>query len=1216
MLKTAYCGGSARWDRRFITKTLLVMKLTFILTMLAFLNVSAESFSQTVSYSGKNVTLETVFAEVEKQTGYFFLYPKNALAGTGKLRLKASNMPLVDFLNMVFRDQPLKYSIASKTINVSPLKARVTEGKPSDSSLMEAPQPVSGRVVDSLGNPVAGASVRLMPGNKGTSSDLDGTFLLSNVSPGNYTLEISLVGHKRISKEIMVAGNEPLTVGNLLLRPNPEAMVEVQVVNTGYQNLPKERATGSFSTVSNKQLELRPTLNILDRLEGFAGGVSFHRNSVDQQPRVVVRGRSTIYSNDQPLYVVDGFPIEGDISNINPNDVESITILKDAAASSIWGVRAANGVVVIVTKKGSFNQKPVVKMRSHLMVAQQPDFFYLPFMATSDYVNLEKSWFEDGRFDNYFNQPPLQRIPLSPVIQTLFDVQNGVISAAQGDAELKRLSGIDLRNQYSDEFYRNRVQQQHVLNIQGGSEWMRYFFSAGYDKELSAERGNGLDRITMRADNSIKLSSRLDLNVGVNVAWTKNEANGLGLFGLQGESPYSLGSTLTTQYAYLPYQELRDAAGNALSAPRDIPDEYNNYLQGFGMQDWSYRPADEPRFRNNTTRGQDTRITVGLAYRLHKNLTADLKYQFEGNFSENKDIRSPESYYARNIANTFSQILPDSSGVINYVPVGGVLLNNHGKRGSHTFRGQMNYTNEWGSDHALAVIGGMELRDILYQTSRNTYYGYNDRTLLSVDIDQSGYFPHFIYNFPVPLAFAGAMQDQMRQTQNRYASFYSNASYTFRHKYTLSASGRMDKSSLFGVSPKDRNVPLWSAGAAWDVLQEPFFNAPLLSRFKLRATYGFNGNVSPAQSAFPIAEASIDPMTNQPTANITSPANPLLQWEKVSQLNLGIDFGIAGNKLFGSVEWFNKYGRDLLGDHFLDPSSGFATIRSNVAAMRGSGFDVELNYHTGKTVTFNSRLIFSHAKDKVTAIATVETNDMFGGTQNFMNADRNVMPILNRPVYSIYSYKWAGLDNQGNPQLFDEKGNIGDYATILASLPPDQLVYNGPVQPTFFGGWNNNVGWKGFNMSATVTYKFGHKFRRSSINYYALNVIGIGRGTGHSDYALRWQQPGDELITNVPSAADYNSYDYNRDEAYRFADILVENAAHIRLKDVTLSYDLPAAIVRKGVLKSVQLYIYLDNVGILWRANKHGIDPDFVPLGFSNYLPMPFSCTGGIKVDL
>jgi len=235
-----------------------------------------------------------------------------------------------------------------------------------------------------------------------------------------------------------------------------------------------------------------------------------------------------------------------------------------------------------------------------------------------------------------------------------------------------------------------------------------------------------------------------------------------------------------------------------------------------------------------------------------------------------------------------------------------------------------------------------------------------------------------------------------------------------------------------------------------------------------------------------------------------------------------------------------------------------------------------------------------------------------------MRADRSIYPLLNRPVYALYSYHWAGLDDEGNPQLYNDQGEIGNYIQILNGLDPANLQYHGPAQPTFFGGWTHDLHWKGFGLTTTLTYKFGHYFRRSSVNYYGLNsTSGTFRSTGHSDYALRWRQPGDELHTDVPALVGYPQVaDPYRDEAYRYAGILIENASHIRLKDINLSYNLTGRLLHNSPFRSVQLYVYADNVSLLWKANDQGIDPDFVPLGYSNYLPLARTFTFGINVEL
>ncbi|GGH30571.1 SusC/RagA family TonB-linked outer membrane protein [Sphingobacterium alkalisoli] len=1205
----------------FSLKTLLVMKLFFFLTFALSFSVLGDVLGQKVTVQVRQASFKSVVKEVQRQSGYSFIMKDELLRQAKAVTIHVSGQDVLEMLPMLFRNQPFGYQVNGKIISAMPLtETTVSPVVVSPVTVLEQQSPTQGRVTNELGEPLVGASVRVRGQDKATLTDQNGRFLLNDV-PRRAILEISYIGYTALE---LRATND---LGTIMLKGEAADLQEV-VVSTGYQQLPRERATGSFAAVSNELLSRKPTMNVLDRLEGLAGGLVFHRNSASGEPSLVVRGRSTIYGDDQPLVVVDGFPIEGSLNSINPNDVENITILRDAAAASIWGVRAANGVIVVSTRRGAFNERPTIELRSQALVGDRPDLSYLPYMSSSDYIDLERAWYQDGRYDQYLSSP-LDELPtLSEVVQQLMDVQQGRSTQQQADAYLNDLRGVDVRKEYADVFYRNRVHQQHQFNMRGGSERVRYMFSAGYDRDQSSERGNGTDRITLRGDNTYQIMKSLQLNVSLNHAWNGQQHNAMGLYGFQGETGGNLGSVDANQYAFYPYQRLRDAQGNAISIARDVPFLYDQQLQQqYGMQDWSYRPADEINLRDNQTKQQYSRIAAGLEYKLPLGFSADLRYQFERDVISGRDLRPLDMYSTRDLINTYSVRDPNGdNGLRRAVPVGDVLISNAGQRSSHNFRGQLNYNGGWAEHrHRLSGIVGMEVRDILYDNMLNSFYGYDDRTLQYTDMDKMASYEQFTMPFALPFEFGGGIQDRISQEWNRYASFYSNVSYTYLDRYVVSASGRIDKSSLFGVNPADRNVPLWSSGLAWNISRESFFpTSGIFSELRFRSTYGFNGNVSAAQTSFPIAWAGRDFMTRLPTANITSPANPLLQWEKVSQLNLAVDFGLWNNRLSGRLEWFTKRGQDLFGDHFLDPSSGFSTIQANVATMQGRGFDFELNARIGSVLRWDTKLLFSHAIDRVEDIALIGSGSFSSGVtagggfltgnQGYMLADREVFPLSGRPVYALYSYAWGGLDSDGNPQLLDEHGALGDYASILGSLPADKLVYHGPAQPRFYGGWTHNLFYKGIGLTTTLTYKLGHYFRRSSINYYGLAGTDMFRSTGHSDYALRWREPGDEARTDVPAYPGYNLFDTYRDEAYRYADILVESASHVRLKDITLSYNLKGKWMESLSLRSAQIYAYVDNVGILWRANKHGIDPDFVPMGYSNFLPLPRTYTFGITV--
>ena len=1178
-----------------LAKLLLIMRLTTLILITGFLQVSASSYAQKITLSERNASLTTVLDHIRLQTGYDFLYKSVNIKNLQHITIQVTNAELRDVLSRILEPQQLEFEIDDNSVLIkakqsSLIDQLITRFKQID---------VSGKIVNEKNEPMAGATVTVKGSGRHVSTDANGAFTLENLAE-NAVLSISFMGYQ--TREIPVKPD----LGLITLKMIVSDLNEVSIsVNTGYQTIPKERATGAFSFIDKKGLDRRPLTDLLGRLEGMASGLSFSRTSYDDgQPKLSIRGRSTIYANDQPLIVLDGFPMEGDIRNINPNDVENVTLLKDAAAASIWGTRAANGVIVITTRKGNFAMKPDIEFRSQATIGKKPDLFYLPQMSGSDYIGLEQNWFNAGRYDGHLTTPPFNRPVLSEVVSTLLDQRGGRISAAEAALRLDQLRSIDVRDEATDVFYRNPVKQQHQVSLRGGGDKISYYLSTGYDKVLGQERGDDLDRLTLKTENAFKLLPSLNLSIGTSTTWGNQYRNGMGLKGFQGNTSGGF-NVIGPDYNFYPYQRLRNPDASAVAVPRDFNSDYISYLTGLGFEDWSYRPADELNYLDNKTKQQHLRVSTQLNYKLSPAINIDLKYQYESQDQNTNNYQPLASYNTRSLINQYTRIvLPDSS-VVKQLPSGDILDYASSKLSSHNFRGQLNYSRELGN-HQLTAIAGTEVREIISSGRTMRNYGYDARTLSFATVDYNARYSRF----PSGVGVIPSGQSIV-YLQDRYVSFYANASYSYLDRYTLSASGRMDDSNLFGIDPRDRNVPLWSGGFSWNIDKEPFFNTEAISFLKLRTTYGFNGNISKTQTAYPIAVAARDSFTGLPVLAVTSPGNPYLQWEKMAQWNLGLDFSALKNRLSGTVEWFSKQGSSLLGDHYLDPGSGFQTIRANKASMKGHGIDVELNSRLGNTLQWQSKVILSYATDKITKVANASSF----GTYNYVNADKQLMPVVGRPVYAVYSFKWAGLDKEGNPQLVDANGGTGNYNTTLNNLPPDQLVYNGPALPVYSGGWSHSLSWKNLVLSTSVSFKAGHKFRRSSINYTTLNSA-ISHVNGHSDYALRWQKAGDEAFTNVPALLPYNVSNSARDLAYLSSDILVEDASHIRWRDVAVNYTLPASVARHLPFKSVEFYLYMDNLGLIWRANKKGIDPDFVPLPYSVRLPDAMTTTLGLKLNL
>ena len=354
-----------------------------------------------------------------------------------------------------------------------------------------------------------------------------------------------------------------------------------------------------------------------------------------------------------------------------------------------------------------------------------------------------------------------------------------------------------------------------------------------------------------------------------------------------------------------------------------------------------------------------------------------------------------------------------------------------------------------------------------------------------------------------------------------------------------------------------------------------------------------------------------------PTSQVQNPPNPDLRWERTGQFNLGVDLASIHNRLSGSLEYYSKKGVDLLGPQLLAPQTGIGQnggtqFSGNTSSMQGRGVDVVLNsQNLVGQFHWVTNFLFSYNTDWVTKYIPITNNSQLvttagaGGSNAF---------VVGKPVHGLYSYRWAGLDSVGNPQGMLNGKVSENYSGIKSLNDSSQLKYSGPLTPRYFGSFRNTFMYKGFSLSFNITYKFGYYFRRNSVRYY--NLFNTGFNYGTQDYAKRWQSPGDEKKTNVPSLI-YPTSSTSRDDFYNGSEVLIDKGDHIRLQDIQLSYDLTKRQIARLPVQGIRLYLYANNIGIIWKANHDGIDPDAIPYNGSYYtfFPNPISISGGIKID-
>jgi TonB-linked SusC/RagA family outer membrane protein len=1163
---------------------LLIMKLTTLILITTILQVSASAYAQKVTLSERNMPLNKVFEKISDQTGYDFLISTENLKKANSVTIIAQNEELKLVLDKIFKGQPLSFVIQEKMVVISKKESAPIQSL--ESKVLRATI-ITGRVVDTTGSPLVGATVKVKGVDKSTLTDPEGVFSIQ-VQDGD-EIDISFVGY--ITYSFIAKNGQGLQ--QVVLHASSSKLNEVIVVSNGYQTLPKDRVTGSFSQPIKAMYEDRVSTDVLSKLEGITSGVLFNANTSASQNGIdiSVRGRSTIFANDQPLIVVDNFPYSGSINNINPNDVESITLLKDAASASIWGVRAGNGVIVITTKKGAVNKPLKIGFNANLTIYNKPDLNYNPNqLSSSSYIQLEKYLFNQGYYDA--NLTDITNYPvISPAVSLMAAQRAGNITTADLTTQLNALSKINVNDQLSKYFYRKATDQQYAINFSGGSNKAIYYFSAGYDEDLASLKNNANQRITINTQNTFFPVKNLEISVGLNAVQTNSTI----------DNTYAL-----TRGSIFPYTKIADNNGQPLIIPFGYSQSYIQSAPANGFLDWTYAPLKQLGEPDNRSKTNDIRFSTGLKYTLVKGLNAELRYQYENSNFQNRDFESQDTYSTRNLINEFT--ITNNGQVTGYnIPLGGILGLSNSDIVSNNVRGQLNYNLNW-TNNSITALAGYELSQTVGDNSSSYLYGYNNDNATFTNINAV---TSFATN---PSGSPSAINSGLGtgETIDRFRSAFANIAYTYRDRYTVSGSARIDGSNYFGVATNQKSVPLWSTGTKWDIDKEQFYKLSWLPKLSLRATYGYNGNLDRSVTGVTTFQYSNNaPVTNLPYALISNIGNPDLRWEKTGIANFGIDFGATNNIISGSLEYYLKNETDLLGFRNFPTNSGITLLEGNYSDMKGQGFDLSVTTkNLNGPVKWTTTVLFSHAADKVTRY------DVVPNALTLVGSDGNgslAEPNLGKPVFGVYSYKWGGLDaTNGNPTGFLNGAKSEDYANIIQNTPVSSLIYNGPARPTYFGGLNNRITYKRLSLAIQLNYKLGYYFRKPTINYNQITSSGTSFLVVNNDFDKRWQAPGDEKTTNVPSLV--YPFSQSRDQFYQYSQVNVENGDNIRLQDISLSYELNKSDYPHLPFSNLQLFLYGNNIWLIWKANHVGLDPDAVPgQGDYSVTPNPRSVSFGLK---
>ena len=1156
------------------------MKCCIIFIFLFSLNLSANVYSQKnlVSLDLSDVSVEQFVKAIKQQTEQRFMYNSKLVNKAGKVSVKVKDMELEEVLKMVLVKVNLEFEFYNNVILI-----RAKE----EVSATQQKRLIKGSVKDDKGLPLPGVTVLVKGTVTGVATDIDGRFELKCDPDVPVVLVFSFVGMK--NKEITV-GQQQQEV-NVVLEPEAENLDEVIV--TGYQKISKERATGSFSVVTAKDYKGKMETDIMSRIEGLVTGL------VNYNKQVSIRGVSTVYGNRDPLYVVDGVPYEGKIEAINPADVENISVLKDATAASIYGARAANGVIVITTRTGK-SGKTRITYDGSVKFKPLPDLDYLKLMNSSQLVDLQVEGFE------YYHTPYdnlNKRNALNEVTELLYMAEQGQIGETELQQKLNEYRNSNNKNQIKDQFLRTAITHQHNLSLTGGTEKNNYLISLNYYGNNPYEKNRSDERIGFTLKENVKFFDWLSADFGVIGSFTKDSGkNGF-------DDINSAGDRRTTELSLytggISYQMLRNDDGSLREWRKNKSDYELDRLESLGLLNERYIPLEELDRKHYKDKSSYYRLQVGFNVKIMEGLTVDLRYQTENTQIKDRQLYDKDSYYVRNMVNDATTVDAKTGEIIQNIPSGGQLLQLEEDIYSYTMRGQVNFNRIFKEIHSVVALAGAERR-LIRDTKTSVYkMGYDDHSLSYKPVN-----PNEMSPISGTEALSGSYNwvdwdwNYFEQDEDRYVSFYGNASYTYNNRYSVNGSIRVDQSNLFGTDPKYQYRPLWSVGASWFMASEEFMqNVKWVDRLNLRLTYGINGNVSKESGPYlTVEDYGYNNWTGDFSNNIKSPPNPELRWEKTAVTNIGVDFSILNSRLNGTIDYYIRKSTDLLGNRDTDPTLGWSSLKVNYGSLNNKGIEVALGSINISKPNFEWRtnLNFSYNKNKITKMK-------HSGTTVFSYV-QGVVHTKGRPMYSLFSYKDAGLNPEnGAPLVYDKDGKkVSNVGSI------DELKYSGTTRPPYTASLINRFRYKGLSLSFMFIYNGGHVLRDEISPYLTGSVT-----SNISKKAMNhWKKPGDEKIKGIAPAMNRNA-SYTLKQVWYALDTHVIKGDYIKLRDVTLTYDLPKEWIRKFSLENMSVNCQVSN---LWRwvANDSDLDPEaYTTTGYgwgSRTLPVPTTCTLGVSV--
>ena len=1217
-------------------KVLRIMKLTLMLLIVGVLQLSANVYSQNgrINVQVTEVELTEFLWELQQNSEVVFVFKTSDLEGYEKISLTKEDASITEILDEVLVHTDLEYKLDNDVIVIT--KKQEENTAPEQQEQQKAIR-ISGKVVDAEnGELLPGVNVSVKGSYLGTITGPDGKFKM--VLPTHAkTLVFSFIGYE--SQEVQIEGKKQVEV---FLQH--DVMELSDVVVTGYQVVNKRELTSAISSVEAKDLDMVGSLSIDKMLEGKATGLMITNLSATPgaAAKVRVRGGSTFTGNQSPLWVIDGIiyedpvPLSADdinsfdniniignaLSGINPTDIARIDILKDASATAIYGTRAANGVIVISTKRGE-KGKPTINYSGSLSITQAPEYDDFNLMNSKERIDVSREMYErnlgyPGQYDN------VDRLGYEGALMNLWD---GVYNFNQFQDQVSYLETLNA--DWFGELYRPAITHRHSVSASGGGDNVRYYFSLGYDDEQGSEEGVDLDRITAR--------SNLDLDLRENVLLSFQLSGSV----QEGHYNHSSINPFNTAYYTSRTIPIYDMNGEYYNTSKEIFNSRNSGADN-GIVYGRYNIFNEMNNSERNITNKEFTISASLRWDFLKDFrfTSQASYRNTTNLTE--EWITEDTWYVASLRtyDRFEDMINSHVNEGTMAPFGGVYSGGMVSQKTYAITNQLNYKKVFNEKHVFNVNLGQEARSTKYWGATGfTVPGYNhsqgrgfiELPYVSGSLDTETYDYENMIKW---LAKSGgqSVYPSITDKVNNAMSYFGIVSYVYDNRYVFNFNMRSDGSNAFGQYERYKFKPAWSVSSRWNIHNEKFWNGESkIDELAFRASYGVRGTMPNTSPYLTISDYGRNNAVYYPetTASLSDFPNANIRWEKTETVNLGLNYSFFNGRISGAFDYAYSKSNDLILSRPVSLVNGASTQQYNGGSKDVSSYEFAIRSVNIKTNKFAWNTSFNFSYDK---------NRVLKGFEDGAEANLTVANYLQGNIYrsgfptnGFFSYQFDGLNEVGLPTFKHlEEENMSPDEQLRAAL-----VYEGSRVPLYYGGFGTEFRYGNLRLSANFTYKLDYKTRLLSM-YNGNQNLPLPYENMHSNFNNRWRQPGDEANTNIPALSSDNmafsntgstaNYDRVRVTNYGYvvpqgqnawwmydnSDVRTVDADHIRLQSISLSYSVPNQWIKKSGLKSMRIGVQANNVAV-WAFDKDlkGQDPEQV-----NNIGMPSLSTYSLSLNV